>query len=368
MKPASPRDLVLLGAGHAHLAVLRAFAARAEPGLRLTVIAREARSFHMGMLPGLIRGDYDFAEAHVDLAPLAAAAGAQLVVAEATAIDPGRRAIRLNGLREIGFDLLSLDIGGVASMPADSGTPVRPIGGFLHRLDAVMATLPAGGRIAVIGGGAAGTELALAIRRRFSVRVALVCAAPAPLTAAPPRARAIARTALTRAGVELACGVRALGFGQGRLKLSDGSAMDADAALWATPAVGPPWLRASGLACDAAGCVVVDATLASTSHPGIFAAGDRAAGPVLAQNLRRAAQGRRLRRWRSHRSAPTILGLGDGAALAWGYGIAVSGGAVWRWKDRIDRRWIAQFAVTPLDEAPLDEAGAARQFRATPSG
>jgi selenide,water dikinase len=382
MRPSPPaiRDLVLLGAGHAHLEVLRHFAQRAEPALRITVIARAPRTLYSGMLPGLIRGDYDYALAHVDLAPLAAAAGATLLVAEARGIDPVRRAIRLDGLCEIGFDLLSIDIGGVPAMPAGAaGTPVRPIDGFLHRLDAVVTALPPGGRIAVIGGGAAGTELALAVKRRFTARVTLICASTDPLPSAPQRAQAIARAALNRAGVELACGVRALGFADGRVQLSDGSVMDADAALWATDAVGPALLRASGLACDADGCVIVDATLASVSHPGIFAAGDCAAvrgaarpkagvwavraGPVLAANLHRAAQGRRARRWRPQRSALVILGLGEGTALAWRNGLALSGVAMWRWKDRIDRRWMAQYAPNPLDDAP-----AARQGPPTFSG
>jgi selenide,water dikinase len=34
-------DIVLLGAGHAHLEVLRRFALRPEPGIRLTLIGRE---------------------------------------------------------------------------------------------------------------------------------------------------------------------------------------------------------------------------------------------------------------------------------------------------------------------------------------
>jgi selenide,water dikinase len=379
MPLAPPRDLVLLGAGHAHLEVLRAFAQRAEPGLHITLIAREPRSLYTGMLPGLIRGEYSFAEAHIDLAPLAAAAGARFVLAEASAIDPVRRAIRLNGLHEIGFDLLSIDIGGVPPMPPAAGTPVRPIGGFLHRLDAVVTALPAGGRIAIVGGGAAGTELALAVKRRFGVGVALVCATPGPLPAAPRRAQAIARAALTGAGVELACGVRALGFADGRLGLSDASTLQADAAIWANGCVGPALLDESGLACDADGCVLVAPTLASVSHAGIFAAGDCAsiqgaprpkagvwavrAGPVLADNLRRAAQGRRLRRWRVQRSALAILGLGDGTALAWRNGVALSGAWVSRWKDRIDRNWMARYAAAPLDDAPT-----ARQFRPTRPG
>src|SRR4029077_2773050 len=79
--------LVLLGAGHAHVEVLRRFAMRPEPGVRLTLIGREPETPYTGMLPGLIRGDYSFDEAHIDLAPLAAGAGARLILTEATDID-----------------------------------------------------------------------------------------------------------------------------------------------------------------------------------------------------------------------------------------------------------------------------------------
>src|ERR1700735_5642564 len=84
MQPNVPitTDLVLLGAGHAHVEVLRRFAMRREPGVRLTLIGREPETPYSGMLPGLIRGEYTFDEAHIDLAPLAAGAGARLILAE----------------------------------------------------------------------------------------------------------------------------------------------------------------------------------------------------------------------------------------------------------------------------------------------
>ena len=82
-------DLVLLGAGHAHVEVLRRFAMRPEPGVRLTLIGREPETPYTGMLPGLIRGEYSFDQAHIDLAPIAAAASARLILAEATAIRTG---------------------------------------------------------------------------------------------------------------------------------------------------------------------------------------------------------------------------------------------------------------------------------------
>lgn len=109
--------------------------------------------------------------------------------------------------------------------------------------------------------------------------------------------------------------------------------------------------------------MLVDRSLRSVSHPRVFAAGDCAAiegaarpkagvwavraGAVLAGNLPRAAAGRRLRRWHPQRQALTMVGLGDGRALAWRNGIAVSGRWVWRWKDRIDRSWIAGLTAVP---------------------
>ena len=218
-----------------------------------------------------------------------------------------------------------------------------------------------GARLAVVGGGAGGTELALALARRYHerVRVVLVCDAAEPLTGAPSFARSAARTALVDAGVELACGVRAGALSDGRLALSDGSFLEVATALWATGVVGPGFLAASGLACDQAGCIRVNASLRSISHGFVFAAGDCAtiehgarpkagvwavrAGAPLAANLRRAARGQTLRSWRPQSNALAIVGLGDGRALAWRNGIAVAGWAVWRWKDWIDRRWMRMY-------------------------
>ncbi len=165
MQPVAPitTDLVLLGAGHAHVEVLRRFAMRAERGVRLTLIAREPHTPYSGMLPGLIRGEYGFDQAHIDLAPLASAAGARLILAEATGIELAARSVEVAGRPAVEFDLLSIDVGGVPAMPAGGGVPVKPIGQFLDRLTVLEASLPEGSRIAVVGGGPAGTELALAL-------------------------------------------------------------------------------------------------------------------------------------------------------------------------------------------------------------
>jgi selenide, water dikinase len=373
MHPPAPiaTDIVLLGAGHAHVEVLRRFAMRPEPGVRLTLIGREPETPYSGMLPGLIRRDYRSEQAHIDLAPLAAASGARLLMAEANRIDLAARAVGVEGRPEIPFDLLSVDVGGLPAMPDGAGIPVKPIGRFLARLEELERHLDAGARIAVVGAGPAGTELALALARRFtgSIRVTLVCSEADPIPLAPARARIVARSALVEAGVEIVSHVAALAYEHGRLALSDGTFLEAEEALWATPVIAPDFLVASGLACDEAGCIRVDRSLRSLSHPFVFAAGDCAtvedaprpkagvwavrAGKPLAANLRRAAIGRRLVRWRPQREALVMLGLGDGRALAWRNGIAVSGEWVWRWKDHIDRHWMRMYQeMKPMAEDP----------------
>jgi selenide,water dikinase len=357
--------LLLVGGGHAHVEVLRRLARRPQPGLRITLISRERRMLYSGMLPGVIRGEYGLDDASIDLDPMARAAKAELIVGEAVALDLTLRRALVASFGQIGFDLLSLDIGGMQPVPEGAGLAVKPIDGFLAGWIAIESRLAQGMRVTVVGGGAAGTELVLALARRFrgQVRLTLVSAGPEPLDLAPARARRIVRAGLLDAGVALVSGVSAAAAENGRLLLSDGSFLETEVVLWATGIHGPGFLAASGLACDEAGCIRVDACLRSLSHEFVFAAGDCAAfehaprpkagvwavraGAPLTENLRRAATNRPLHQWHPQREALAILGLGDGRAVAWRNGIALSGRPVWAWKDWIDRRWVSRHRIVP---------------------
>ncbi len=365
-------DIVLLGAGHAHVEVLRRFAMRPEPGVRLTLIGREPETPYSGMLPGVIRGDYEPRQARIDLAPLAAAAGARLILGTAVSIQRLERTVTVPGRPDIPFDLLSVNVGGEPSVPADGGIAVKPIGRFLGRLARIEAELDDHARIAVVGGGPAGVELALALAHRYRgrYRIALVSGSAEPLIEAPEKARRAAVSAMVDASVEIVRGAMAGGFQDGRLALSDGSFLEAAACLRATGVEAPGFLADSGLACDAKGCVQVDTSFRSLSDPAIFAVGDCAtiqgflrpkagvwavrAGAPLTANLRLASKHRPLKRWRPQREALVILGLGQGRAVAWRNGFSLSGTAVWRWKDWIDRRWMRMYTEMRMPTDPAD--------------
>ena len=132
-----------------------------------------------------------------------------------------------------------------------------------------------------------------------------------------------------------------------------------DRVVWATSARSQPWLAASGLACDAQGFILTDNTLRSTSHPCVFAAGDCATqvghprpksavfaihqGPPLAANLRHVLRNEPLAAYVPRRHALSLIATGGRHAVASRGRLAFEGDWVWRWKDRIDRAFMAKY-------------------------
>src|SRR5262249_11045819 len=168
-------EIVLVGGGHAHVHVLTAFAMRPEPGVRLTLITADLATPYSGMLPGVVAGLYTPAQAHIDLARLAAATGTRLIHATACGLDRAAKRVLLVGRPPIAYDLVSIDVGITPALAAIAGSElhaiaVKPIGSFLGKLDALIerCRAPDGPRrIAAIGGGAGGVELILSVRSRL---------------------------------------------------------------------------------------------------------------------------------------------------------------------------------------------------------
>jgi len=377
-------EIVLIGGGHAHVAVLYMLAMKPEPGVRLTLVARDAFTPYSGMIPGYIAGHYSHADCHIDLGPLCRLAGARLIHAPATGIDPEARRVFVEGRPAMRYDWLSIDTGSTTAIAhiegaAEHGLPVKPLDKFLARLDAAGSALPKAAPITVVGGGAGGVELAMAIAwrlREARLRVTLATDAAGVLPTHAPGVQRRMEALLTRSGVSLRAGARLAAVEPGAAVFVDGTRLESAITVLATGAAPAPWLAETGLAVDEAGFVAVGEALASTSHPNVFAAGDVAAfqprplpkagvyavrqGPILAANLRRVAKGEALKPYRAQSRFLSLLSGGRKTAVASYGAFAASGDWIWRWKDRIDRRWMARYQNLPSMEADGGEGAPMR--------
>lgn len=383
-------DLVLVGGGHAHVQVLRRIMMRPVPGVRLTVVLDRPEAVYSGMVPGFVAGDYSAADLEIDVVPLARRAGARVLLARALRVDPVARRIELEGRPDIAYDVACLDVGSTVlglDLPgvAEHALATRPIGRFVERLAARLPSTSAGEageaveaaeplRVAVVGAGAAGVEIAFTLQARLRasgrvVEITIVSEAGEVLPGHPPRVVAAATRELAGRGLKLREG-RVLAVEKDALHL-DSSMLPCDLAIWATGPAPPVLLAASPLPLDAAGFVQVRSTLQVVGHDDLFAVGDCAAlvehpwvrrsgvyavrqGPVVDANLRARLAGRSPAPYRPQRDFLMLLNLGERRALGAKWGVPARGAGVWRLKDWIDRRFMRRFQV--LD--PLDPSGA----------
>ena len=369
------QELVLIGGGHAHALVLRMWGMNPLPGVRVTVIDPNPSAPYTGMLPGHIAGHYALDALEIDLVKLARFAGARLILGGASALDRDARLVHVPGRPPVPYDALGIDIG-ISSAPltldgfAEHGVPAKPLGPYADRWRAFLAD--GGGPVTVIGGGVGGVELAMAMAHALTQaghtqRVTLL-ERDHILPGIGDRARATLRARLSKLGVDCREGASVGNVTADTVTLSDGNALPSALTVGAAGARPQAWLADTGLDLTD-GYVTVGPDLQSVNTPGVFATGDCAhlshaprpkAGvfavreaPILYRNLRAVLAGHPPpKTYRPQRDYMKLISLGDRAALLDKHGLSLSGRWLWRWKDRIDRRFMRKFHDLPAMPPP----------------
>jgi len=361
------RRLVLIGAGRANLDLLRALSRSLVRGLDIVLVTPDSEVFDPSMTSGLLRGAYDPADARIDVAAVAARAGARVVRASADRLLPEARVVEAGGER-LAFDLCVIDEIGAptgAELPGvvAHAIPLRPtsILGEVRRIVEERLTEGAGPiACTVVGGGAIGVECAFYLQRMLRNRpaggvVTIVDAAPDILADAEP-CRTVARHALERAGVCFALGAAVVEVRADLVMLASGASLATDLTIWATGGAPTPLISASGLPHDASGRLLVDEQLRARDGSPIWAAGDCAATEGSADpQTERALLERAIRRQPgasaprgARRGSPGLcmLDTGDGRAiLRWRALTMRSPLASWI-KRRLDHRFVARMRET----------------------
>jgi selenide,water dikinase len=409
------KDLVLIGGGHTHAIALRMFGMKPLPGVRITLITEASDTPYSGMLPGQIAGFYSHDECHIDLRRLAQFAQAELYIDRVIGLDLTNKKVLCTNHPPVAFDLLSIDIGSTPakiSVPgaAEYTIPAKPVSQLLAHWYQLVEQVKQNPQqplcLGIVGGGAGGVELALAMQShlhqilkafqqpRDNLEIHLFHRDAELMPNYNSWVRHRCQEILTQRGIQLylqeaVCEIQRNSFSttdsQGKtclapkyattllVKCESGIQVECDRIFWVTQASAPTWLEATGLATDERGFIQVDATLRSVSHPdNIFAAGDIATivnyprpkagvfavrqGKPLFKNLRQTLLGKPLQPYKPQQEYLSLIGTGDEKAIAtWGaFGFGPSR-LLWRWKDAIDCQFMERFNNLPGMSAGAEE-------------
>lgn len=343
------------------------------PGASVTLISPDALTSYSGMIPGLIAGHYAFEECHINLKKLCRWAGVQFIESKVHALDLLSRQVVCDRHPPVHYDLLSINTGSQPALHQIQGAthyghPIKPVRSFLQGWQSWLGSnrhshQPP--RVAVIGGGAAGIEILLAMHykmhRQYSRQsdFTLVCADRQILGTHNKQVQDFFDQNLRSAGITIIRGKRVIAIDRQQIFLDDQTSLQYDFAVWCIHATALPWLKESGIQCDEKGFVMVDQNLRSISHAEIFASGDAASfcpvslpkagvyavrqGPVLAKNIAALLQNQPLSPYQPQRRYLNLLTTGERYAVAsWGNFFA-KGKWVWYWKNLIDRSFISRF-------------------------
>lgn len=285
----------------------------------------------------MLAGQYQPEQLCFDLEAIARAARVSYVSAAAAAIRADAAEVELVDGTRLGYDVLSVATGSTVpggDLPgvADRALLLKPIERALEIAPALERAVRADvdPALVVVGGGAAGIEIALAARARLRLlagrdagTVTLLEAGPRLLGSEQPAGERAVRRALIRNQIFFRLGAEVRSASAEAVCLADGTELPAPVLIWA------------------AGAAASLAAWPDTPKAGVYAVRE---GPVLRDNLAAACAGADPPR--SYAPQPRFLALlntGDGRAILSYPPWAAQGRWVMRLKDVIDRRFIRRF-------------------------
>lgn len=338
------------------------------------------------MLPGTLGGQFRDDEMRIDLQELAGRAGAKLILADTCGLDLESGEIHFSDHDPISFDLLSI---GVGSMPAgwqqhaDSPlmVPIKPMQTFLRRLDEHLQVSERPRRIAIVGGGVAGVEIACCLQQRLckidqdnESTIEIYTSSDRVADGMTQRSIRRIEKLLTSRNVPVHVGHRVVDLGNAEVMLDDGQTHPADCVIWATGAVAPPVLGTLGLQTDDRGFIATSDTLQSLTDPRIFAVGDSGtdiripspkAGvyavrqcPILWHNLRSSVTGGTMKSFSPQSDFLKILNTGDGNALLQFRWFTAHARWCLKLKTWIDKRFVRDFQTSRMGDGGVKNADA----------
>jgi NADH dehydrogenase FAD-containing subunit len=367
------KQLVLIGAGHAHLTCLKSLRDYTARGHHVTVIGPDTHHYYSGMGPGMLGQTYKPREIRFNSQRLVEAGGGRFVKGVVSQVQPGERTLVLGSGERIPYDVVSFNIG--SGIPKENVTihddahvfTVKPIEQLLRGQQSILEQLGTKTlELLVIGGGPAGLEISGNLWRlvtRHNGRANLTLVAGRRLMADfPDKVRRLALDSLQNRGIRVIEGAHLTEVQVGRAQLTDGQGLPFDFLFLALGVKPPRLFQDSGLPTGPDGGLVVNEFLQSVASPEIFGGGDCIyfqprpldkvgvyavrQNPVLRDNLLAALENRSLRPFEPQEAYMLIFNLGNGRGIFARKSLVFDGCLAFILKDYIDRRFMRKFQIS----------------------
>ncbi|WP_350559252.1 FAD-dependent oxidoreductase [Psychrobacter sp. CAL346-MNA-CIBAN-0220] len=364
---------------------MRRFSIERLANADITLITEQPQFVYSGMLPGWMAGHYGLDDISIDVKLLCEQAGVRFIQQPIVKVNATSRTVTTTDSEPFGFDydydVLSLNTGAdtdmywlrtaittIHNVPAIIA--IRPLSAFIHQWQQVMidAQHATHYRLAIVGAGAAATELVMAAqvalqRINPNHQVYLICGQNL-LSGFDQRFKRRVINQLKRHGITM-IKARATGYSKSHL-LTTQDSLPMDTVIAATGVTGAAWTKCTDLETVDNGFIAVNGTQQSISHPNVFAVGDVATrvdqkvahsgvhavhgGAVMADNLlayvagesvpKKPLPSKSLKKYQPSARTLYLLSCGDKYAIAsWGK-ISLQGHWLWYLKRHIDKRFV----------------------------
>lgn len=361
--------MVFAGGGHAHLHSLARTRELVRRGFEVTLVDRSPYLYYSGMATGVISGVYAPNEHRINLRRLVEEGGGEFVEGRITEVRAKDEALVLEAGEEIRYDAASFCLGSEVSCDGlaedETGVvrvkPIENTGEIRRRL--LAFDVDRAPRVLVVGGGAAGCEVAaniLALLDRLGLEgdLTVVHEGESLLPDAPKRARAWILRFLQERGARVLASTIVTRLGEGVARTDGGLEVPYDLSVLAVGVSPPDVFRASGLPTGDDGGLWVDRHLRSVGDKRLFGGGDCVSfrgealprlgvyavrqGPVIFRNLQAFLRHEPLEEYKPQKRFLYVLNLGDGDGLAVYGPFAWHGGLAWKLKNRIDKKFVEE--------------------------
>jgi len=368
------RDLILIGGGHAHMVTLARVARFAEMGHRVTVIGPSEHHYYSGMGPGLLGQTYTPQQIRFDTRIDVEKGGGRFIRDSVSHIDPDRQIVFTSTGDDFHYDVLSCNTGSQVPDYMIEGDhsrvyTVKPIEGLIEaqRTLIQLASKKEKLKVAVIGGGAAGVEVAgntwslLSKYSRANFELSLFSKGKV-LQRFPDKVQNAVLSLFQKRDIRVFEHNGVERISNHRISLKPGRQYRADLIFLAIGVKPSPIFTASKLPTGPLGGLTVNTYLQCSAYPQIFGGGDCIyfenhplnkvgvyavrQNPILYHNLMASLTGNPLKPFSPGGAYLLIFNLGGGFGVFYKKGLMLKGRLAFWIKDLIDRRFMRKFQAT----------------------